>query len=80
MKLIECSWKYGSRDVDSLYNCFIENVNKRINEIAPLEQQSTNYESWIDGEIKRAQRERDVHYYIFKFTNLRDDFEKYKEK
>nr|CAI5828305.1 unnamed protein product [Callosobruchus analis] len=79
IKLVQCDWKYSCEDIEALYTNFINNINKCVDDIAPLVEHHNHTKQWIDGEVKAAQKERDIHYKTFRYTNKKEDYVKYKQ-
>ncbi|KAL3273101.1 hypothetical protein HHI36_014555 [Cryptolaemus montrouzieri] len=74
-------WDYDSVDVIILYDNILENVEDSMDKLAPIKIRKTQCKKkWIDQEVRLLQKERDVQYKIFKFTDNPADFHEYKKK
>lgn len=80
--LISKSWDYTSTNVDVIYKNLVGNIMEALNSIAPENRQvrKRNRSSWLNKDIRKAQKERDIAYRRFEYTKENTDWEKYKRK
>ncbi|KAL3269986.1 hypothetical protein HHI36_009042 [Cryptolaemus montrouzieri] len=81
LDLISKDWDYDSVYVNILYDNILENVKDSMDNWAPIKIRKTECKKkWIDQKVRLLQKERDIQYKIFKFTDNPADFHEYKEK
>lgn len=81
-KLLEVTWNYAEKDLDNRYNWFIGKILGVLDAIAPkkIVKIFKHYKEFWNENVKRATKDRDEYFRLYKMDKTIERWEAYKQK